>query len=174
MLPKDYEFNIKLSLYKFLKERISATHFVNYSDLSGKELEKRQTEKANGWWRWIDVHWLKIGEGIFSVSLLQLNCNTIIENDRFGAFLEKMGGDLQEELNVDTIPLLDFGDLMEAMFAGIVTSLDEAASYPPAATDNVLVPRFRGTRTMPNAAEDTVAVKALDWNVYVWRESVLP
>jgi hypothetical protein len=174
MLPKDYEYNIKFSFYKFLYERVSADHFINYSEPSGQTLEERQKNRVDGWWKWIDLRWIKMGDGIFSTSLLQVNCNTVIESDRYGAILEKMSADLREELNVDTIPLLDYSDFMEALAAGLVSSLADVDSYPPVPTDNVLIPRFRGSRSMPNAAGDTVNVQAIDYNIYVWRESVLP
>ena len=174
MLSKDYEYNIKLSFYKFLYERVSGDYFINYADVSGQSLEERIAKRVSGYWKWIDLHFIKIGQGIFSISLLQINCNTIIENDRFGSFLERMSAVVQEELNVDTIPLLDFSDFIEALGAGLISSMADIDSYPPVATDNILIPRFRGSRSLPNAAGDTVNMKAMDWNLYIWRESVLP
>lgn len=72
--------------------------------------------------------------------------------------LSKMCDEIQDELNVDTIPVLDFSNDPE----------------DPVPVDNVLVPRFRGSKVLPNAAGDTVSVQALTYNIYVWRESVLP
>jgi hypothetical protein len=92
------------------------------------------------------------------VSLLQINCNTIIEKDRYGVELSKMVDEVQEELNVDTIELFDFSD-------------DE---NNPVATGNVLIPRYRGSRPLPEAAGETVNVQAIEYNVFIWRESVLP
>lgn len=92
------------------------------------------------------------------MSLLQINCNTIIAKDKYGVELVKMVDEVQDELNVDTIELLDFSD-------------DELNPIP---TGNVLIPRFRGSRSLPEAAAETVNVEAIDYNVYVWRESVLP
>ena len=158
MLPKDRELNIKRSFYRFLYEHLSLDYFINYSEASGQTLEERQKNRVDGWWKWIDLHWIKIGDGIFSISLLQVNCNTVIEEDRYGASLDEMGDDLQDELNIDSFPLLDFSNDPEN----------------PIPTDNVLIPRFRGSRSMPNAAGDTVNVKAMDWNIYVYRESILP
>ncbi len=159
MLPKDYSLNLKRSFFKYLRERLSIDYYLNYSSPSDEELQKRIQEKSDpNWWRWIEVNWLRVGPGIYSISTLQLNCNTAISEDRFGRKLTEMADELQEELNVDTIPLLDFS-----------TDPDN-----PVATDNVLIPRFRGARSLPNAAGDTVGVMALDYNLYVFRESVLP
>lgn len=158
MLSKDRELNIKRSFYKFLYEKVSGDYFVNYNEPSGQTLEERIKNRVDGYWKWIDLHWVRIGQGIFSMSLLQINCNTLIENDRFGVVLDEMADDLQEELNVDTIPLLDFSENPES----------------PIAVSNVLIPRFRGSRMLPIAAGDSVNTKALDWNIYLYRESVLP
>jgi hypothetical protein len=159
MLPKDRELNIKRSFNKFLRERLSADYYINYSAPGDETLEKRiMTQSPADYWKWIDVHWLRVGPGIFSISTLQINCNTIIAKDRYGAELDKIADEVQEELNVDTIDLLDFSD-------------DE---FNPGPTGNVLIPRFRGSRPLPEAAGDTVNVKALEFNLYVWRESVLP
>jgi hypothetical protein len=159
MLPKDRELNIKRSLNKFLRERLEANYYINYSAPGDETLEKRiMKQSPTDYWRWIDVHWLRVGPGIFSVSTLQINCNTIIAKDRYGAELDKMADEVQEELNVDTIDLLDFSD----------------NEFNPVVTGNVLIPRFRGSRPLPEAAGDTVNVKALEYNLYVWRESVLP
>lgn len=158
MLPKDYGLNIKRSFFKFLFERLSATYYINYSSPADEELEKRIIEKVENYWKWIEVHWLRLGPGIFSTSVLQLNCNTIIEKDIYGIELAKMSDEVQEELNVDTIELLDFSSDPEN----------------PIPTDNVLIPRFRGSRPLPIAAGDTVNVEAMDYNLYVYRQSVLP
>ena len=104
------------------------------------------------------MNWLRVGQGIFSISTVQINGNTIKKNDVYGLELAKMMNEVQEELNQDTIPLLDF----------------EGDPLNPIPTDNVLIPRFRGERVLPDSAEQTVNVVAIDYNVYVWRESVLP
>ncbi len=122
-------------------------------------LEKRIAEQIGDYWRWIDVHWLRVGPGIFSVSLLQINCNTIIANDPYAVELAKMADEVIEEINdANTIELLDF-------------SSDE---LNPISTGNVLIPRFRGSRPLPEAAGETVNVQAIEYNVYVWRESINP
>jgi len=159
MLSKDYELNIKRSLNKFLYERLSANHYINYMAPGDETLESRIMDKVPGYWKWIDLHWLRIGPGIFSVSLLQINCNTIIANDPYGLEVEKMVDEVVEEINdADTIDLLDF------------------SSDPnnPVPTGNVLIPRYRGSRPLPEAAGETVNVRAIDFNVYVWRESIRP
>ena len=162
MLPKDRELNIKRSLYKFLRERLSADYYINYSASGDEKVEKRVIEKTPEippeYWKWVDIHWLRVGQGIFSISVLQINCNTIIAKDRFGTALVEMVDEVQDELNVDTIELLDFSNDV----------------FNPVPTGNVLIPRFRGSRSLPEAAGDTVNVEAIDYNVYVWRESVLP
>lgn len=159
MLPKDYSLNIKRSFNRFLRERLSVAYYINYSAPGDEALEKRiMTQSPSDYWKWIDLYWLRIGPGIFSVSLLQINCNTIIEKDRYGVELSKMVDEVQEELNVDSIDLLDFSN-------------DELNPTP---TGNVLIPRFRGSRPLPEAAGETVNVQAIEFNVYVWRESVLP
>ncbi len=162
MLPKDRSLNLKRSFYTFLFERLSANWYVNYSEEGNEEIEKRVKEAtvlSPPWWAWIDVNWLNVGQGIFSTSLIQINGNTVKEMDQYGHKLGDMLDDVQEQLNVNTIPLLDFSD-------------DEE---DPVATDNVLIPRFRGgPRPLPSAAGGTVNVQAVDYNVYVYRESVLP
>jgi len=158
MLSKDRSLNLKLSLNKFLRERLSVTYYINYLASADEEIEGRISEKVEGYWRWIDIHWLRIGQGIFSISLIQINGNTIKENDRYGVELAKMMNEIQEELNQDTIPLLDF----------------EGDPLNPVPTDNVLIPRFRGERSVPDGGQGTVNVSAMDYNIYVWRESVLP
>jgi len=158
MLSKDYSLNLKRSLYKFLRERLSASYYINYMASGDEELEERIKSQVADYWRWIDVHWLRVGQGIFSISTVQLNGNTIKRNDRYGLDLAKMMNDVQDELNQDTIPLLDF----------------EVDPLNPIATDNVLIPRFRGERVLPDAGESTVNVLALDFNIYVYRESVIP
>ena len=159
MLPKDREQNIKRSFYKFLRERLSTDYYMNYSAPGDEALEKRIIEQSpSDYWKWIEINWLRVGQGIFSISLLQINCNTIIAKDRFGTVVVEMVDEVQDELNVDTIDLLDFSNDPEH----------------PVPTGNVLIPRFRGSRTLPTAAGDTVNVEAIDFNVYVYRESVLP
>lgn len=158
MLTKDYSLNIKLSFNRFLNEKLGANYYINYLASGDEELERRIIERVDGYWKWIDINWLRIGQGIFSVSMVQINCNTIIANDRYGIELAKMVDEVQEELNVDTIPLLDFSSDPES----------------PEPTGNVLIPRYRGSRPLPVAAGDTVNVEAIDYNIYAWRESVLP
>ena len=158
MLDKDRELNIKRSFSKFLRERLSANYYVNYSAPGDETLEKRIIDKVPGYWKWIDIYWLRVGQGIFSISTLQINCNTIIEKDKLGVELSRMVDEVQEELNIDVIELLDF-------------SHDEINPIP---TGNVLIPRFRGSRSLPEAAAETVNVEGIDYNVYVWRESVNP
>ena len=158
MLSKDYSLNLKRSLYKFLRERLSASYYINYMASGDEELEKRIQEQVEGYWRWIDVNWLRVGPGIFSVSTIQINGNTIKKNDVYGLDLAKMMNEVQEELNQNTIVLLDF----------------DPDPLNPVDTGNVLIPRFRGERVLPDSAEQTVNVVAIDYNVYVWRESVLP
>jgi len=158
MLPKDQELNIKRSFNKFLSERLGANYYINYMAHGDEKLEERIKDRVDGYWKWIEVNWIRVGPGIFSMSTLQINCNTIIANDRFGLELVKMVDEVMDELNVDTVELLDFsGDPDQ-----------------PVPTGNVLIPRFRGSRPLASAAGDTVNVEATDYNVYVWRESVLP
>ena len=158
MLAKDRELNIKRSFNKFVWERLSANYYVNYSAPGDETLQQRIAQKVIDYWKWIDIYWLRVGPGIFSVSLLQINCNTIIEKDRYGVELSKMVDEVQEELNVDTIELLDFS----------------GNENNPVPTGNVLIPRYRGSRPLPEAAGETVNVQAVEYNVYVFRESVLP
>jgi hypothetical protein len=158
VLPKDRELNIKRSFSKFVRERLSANYYVNYSAPGDETLQQRIIQRVPDYWKWIDLYWLRIGPGIFSVSLLQINCNTIIEKDRYGVELSRMVDEVQDELNVDTIPLLDFSN----------------NENDPVTTGNVLIPRYRGSRPLPEAAGETVNVQAIEYNVYVWRESVLP
>jgi hypothetical protein len=158
MLPKDQELNIKRSFNKFLSERLGANYYINYMAKGDEKLEERILQRVDGYWKWMEVHWLRVGPGIFSMSTVQINCNTIIANDTYGVELLKMVDEVMDELNVDTIELLDFS----------------ADPDQPIPTGNVLVPRFRGSRPLPLAAGDTVNVEAIDYNLYVWRESVLP
>lgn len=158
MLPKDHALNIQRSFYRFLYERVSANYYVNYSAAADEELEKRIKNRVENYWKWITLHWLRTGPGIFSISLVQINCNSIIANDPYGLELAKMRDEVQEELNMDSIALLDFNGNPE----------------DPVATDNVLIPRFRGSRPLPKTVGDTVNTEAMDWNIYVWRESILP
>jgi hypothetical protein len=159
MLPKDRELNIQSSCYRFLRERLSADYYINYSAPGDEKVEKRVAEQVpSEYWKWIDINWLRVGEGIFSISMVQINCNTIIAKDRYGAALGEMVDEVEDELNVDTIDLLDFSNDV----------------FNPVPTGNVLIPRYRGSRSLPEAAGDTVNVEAIDYNVYVWRESVLP
>lgn len=158
MLPKDRELNIKMSFSRFIYEKLSANYYVNYTAPKDKKLGENIKARVEGYWKWIETHWLNVGPGIFCVAKVQVNCNTIIINDVYGVSLDEMADEVQEELNVDTIPLLDFSDDPE----------------DPVAVDNVLIPRFRGSRRLPNAAGDTVNVKALTYDIYIWRESVLP
>lgn len=158
MLPKDRELNIKRSLSKFVYERLSLDYYVNYTAPSDEDLETRIKNRVDGYWKWIEIHWLNVGPGIFCVAKMQINCNTIIANDKFEVALDEMADEVQDELNVDTIPLLDFSEDPEN----------------PVAVDNVLIPRFRGSRPLPSAAGDTVNVKALTYDIHIWRESVLP
>jgi hypothetical protein len=158
MLPKDYTLNIKRSFRKFLFEKLSSNYYINYSAPGDETLEKRIIDRVTDYWRWIDLNWLRVGPGIFSISLLQINCNTIIANDNYRTELDKMADEVMEELNVDSVPLLDFSNDVDH----------------PVGTDNVLIPRFRGSRPLPEAAGDTVNVEAIDYNVYLYRESVLP
>jgi len=158
MYPKDYELNIKRSFNKFLMERLGANYYINFMASGDEELERRIMERVEGYWKWIEIQWVRTGSGIFSVSLVQINCNTIIANDRYGVELVKMVDEVQEELNVDTIELLDFSN-------------DPNSPEP---TGNVLIPRYRGSRMLPSQAGDTVNTEAIDYNIYVWRESVLP
>lgn len=158
MLDKDRELNIKRSFSRFLRERLSSNYYINYSAPGDETLQARIAQKVPDYWKWVDVYWLRVGQGIFSISTLQINCNTIIEKDKYGVELSKMIDEVQDELNVDTIDLLDFSD----------------GELNPIPTGNVLIPRFRGSRMLPEAAGDTVNVEAMDYNIYVWRESVLP
>lgn len=41
MLDKDRELNIKRSFYKFLRERLSANYYINYSAPGDETLEER-------------------------------------------------------------------------------------------------------------------------------------
>jgi hypothetical protein len=134
MLAKDRSLNIKLSLFRHLYEMISDSYYINYSEKGDSTLEKRIADRVEGFWKWIAVFWVMIGPGIHSISKLQLNCNTIKDNDPFCYELGIMVDKIMEELNVDTIPLLDFSDDPEN----------------PIPTGNVLIPRFRGTKLLPN------------------------
>lgn len=159
MLSKDREENIKKSFYKFLYENLGSSYYLIYSASQDQELEKRIMNKfPDDYWKWVNLHWLNVGTGIFCVAKIQVNCNTIISKDRLKDSLGKMVCEVQEELNVDSIPLLDFSEDVEN----------------PVATDNVLIPRFRGSRELPDEANNTVNVEALDYDIHVWRESVLP
>lgn len=160
MLSKDREENIKKSFYKFMYENLGSSYYLIYSASQDKELEKRIKNKspADDYWKWVNLYWMNVGSGIFCIAKIQINCNTIISKDRLKDTLVKMVCDVQEEINVDTIPLLDFSADVEN----------------PTATGNVLIPRFRGSRELADEANDTVSVEVLDYDIHVWRESVLP
>ena len=44
MLTKDYSLNLKRSLYRFLRERLSASYYINYMASGDEELEQRIQE----------------------------------------------------------------------------------------------------------------------------------
>lgn len=159
METKDYALNIKRSLYKFIAETIGASYYVNYSSPADEEIERRIANRVTNYWKWITLHWLSIGPGIYSISKLQVNCNSIIANDPYAKAVTEMCDDVLREMNVDTITLYDFSEYPE----------------DPEDTENVLIPRFRGgPRPLPKSAENTVNSEAMDFDIHMFRESVLP
>lgn len=158
MLEKDKILNVQRSFYRYVREKLSANYFVNYSQQQNDELKTRFADEVAGYWKWIDVYWPTIGSGIQSISLVQINCNTVIAQDKYQVELMNMHDEVQDELNQASIPILDFS----------------ADPESPVSTDNVLIPRYRGSRGLPEEGENTVQVMAMDFNLYVWRESVLP
>ena len=167
MLPQEVGLNIELSFMRFIYQRLSTKYYVNYTDRSNRELERRLKEKTDpGWWQWIDIHWVTLGQGIFSVSPVQINCNTVREpdhdtqyaGDELGIEVRKMRDEVQDQLNIAEIQILDFS----------------SDPVNPIAVDNVIAARFRGSRALPDAAGDTVNVEALSYDLHVYRESVLP
>lgn len=157
MYAHEQVLNIQRSLYRHIAQRLGPSYYVNYNRRKDPELMKRFAEEVTDYWKWLSVFWPTVGQGIQSVSLVQINCNTVIESDPYQVELMKMHDEVHEELNENSITILDFSD-----------------AENPVSTDNVLIPRYRGSRELPEEAEGTVQVMALDYNLYVWRESVLP
>jgi len=166
MLPQDLATNIKRSFNRFVFQMLSAKYYCNFMDPTNRELERRIAQRVSGWWNWIDVHWIVIGQGIFSVSQIQMNCSTIRQpdqatgyaGDELGLALAEMVDEVQEELNIPEIAMYDFSN----------------DPNNPEPVDNVIAPRFRGSRTLPNPAGATVNTEAMSYDLYVWRQSVLP
>lgn len=158
LLKKDYALNIQQSFNKYLYDVLDGKYYINYSGARDEKLQKRIKDRVKDYWRWLDINWLKVGPGIFSISLVQISCCSIIKEDPYKTELMKMHDEVQGKLNIDSIVLFDF-----------LTDPEE-----PEQTDNVLIPRYRGSRPLPDAAGDTVNVFAIDFNIYVYRESILP
>lgn len=158
LLEKDKVLNIQRTLYRYVAQKVGPSYFVNYNQRQNSELTKRFAQKVNGYWKWIDVYWPTVGPGIQSVSLVQFNCNTVTELDQYQVAMMQMHDEVHEELNENSITILDFS----------------ADPENPVSTDSMLIPRYRGSRELPDAGDGTVQVIALDFNLYVWRESVLP
>lgn len=159
ILSADRILNIKRSLNLFLYEHLGASYFITYAASTGSDtLQRRLAAGGENHWKWMDVFWLNVGGGDFSVSRLQINCNTVITEDPLRISLMEMVDDVHDQLNVNSIPMFDFSSDPEN----------------PAPTDNVLVPRFQSSKPMKNEGQDTVNVEMLDYKIFVYRESVLP
>lgn len=158
LLSKDLPRNIELSFQKFFYERLSTSYYINYSAGRDETLQKRIADKVADYWKWIELHWLELGEAIFSISRLQINICTLIGNDPLKTDLRKARDDVINQLNENEVALLDFSTDPEN----------------PTVTDNVLIPRFRGARPLSDTAQDTTQVFAVDYNIYAYKESVLP
>jgi len=158
MYEHEKALNIQRSFYRHIAQRLGPSYYVNYDRRKDSELMKRFALEVTDYWKWISVFWPRIGQGIRSVSLVQINCNTVIEKDRYQVALMQMHDEVQEELNENSIPILDFSSDPE----------------DPVSTENVLIPRYRGSRELAEEGDDTVQVIAMDYDLYVWRESVLP
>jgi len=156
---EDSVLNIQRSFYKFVHEKIGlgANVYVNFLSPIGEKIQERIREKVSGYWKWIDLYWLKIGAGIQSINLVQINCCSLIANDRYQVEIIRLHDRIQKELNVNTIKLLNFS----------------ADLNNPVDTGNVLIPRYAGARWLPEAAGDTVNVLGIDYNIYIWRERVI-
>lgn len=158
MHEKEKVLNIQRTLYRYIAQKLGPSYYVNYNQRKDSELIKRFAQEVTDYWKWIAVFWPNVGQGIQSISLVQINCNCVIEHDPYQVILMQMHDEVQEELNENSITILDFSSDPEN----------------PVSTDNVLIPRYRGSRELPEEGEGTVQVIAMEYNLYVWRESVLP
>ena len=107
---EDSVLNIQRSFFKFVHEKVGlgANVYVNFSSSMDEKIQERIRKKVSGYWKWIDLHWLKVGAGIQSISLVQINCCSLIANDRYQAEIIRLHDRIQKELNVNTIKLLNF------------------------------------------------------------------
>lgn len=108
LLSKDLMRNVELSFQKFFYETLSPDYYINYSSRRDEGLEKRIALQTSGYWKWLELHWIELASHIFSVNRMQVNACTLIANDPLATDLRKMRDDVINQLNVDTIPLLDF------------------------------------------------------------------
>jgi hypothetical protein len=145
MFPSSCVLNMIRSVHRHLETRLGAVYrlcFMEREDLTGLT-------------KWIEPHWLRIGPGIASVSVLQLSLFSVVSEDPYLTDLRKMHDEVMEEMNVDSIPMYDF----------------EALDGPVPLWVPV-IPRYRGTERVPGKA-DSVEGLAMTYEVRVWREDVL-
>lgn len=106
--------------------------------------------------RWIEPHWLRVGPGITSVSVLQLSLFSLVEADPYLVELRRMHDEVMEEMNVETIPMYDFD-----------------AAGGPQPLDVPIIPRYRGTTRIPGKSESVEGL-AMTYDVRIWKEDILP
>lgn len=146
MNPTSSTLNMIRSVHRHLDLRLGAAYRICFA-------EGELLEDAN---LWIEPHWLRIGPGITSVSVLQLSLFSVTEFDPYLVELRKMHDEVMDEMNVETIPMFDFD-----------------AEGGPQALGVPIIPRYRGTTAIPGKSESVQGL-AMTYDVRVWKEDILP
>ena len=143
--------NLQRSLYKYLKDNLSSSYYINYSYYRDPNIQNYN--------QWIDIHWINTESGWGPKTIVRLNCCSIIKEDQYGVELAKMRDEVINVLNIDEIQMYDFStDPLNP------TIIDGVSFYP----------RYDKDMEMPNEAGDTVAVWSIDFRIYWWRPDINP
>ena len=142
-------YNLRRSFNRYLHDNLAPTYYINYQDYRDSKIKQYN--------KWLDIAWLHIDSDYPSMARVQLNCCSIIAKDKYGNDLNVMVDEVMSNLNVNSIALYDYA---------IVGS-------PVDLTPSVIIPRYRESRPLAAQGNDTVAVIAIDYNLFWFRPDVI-
>ena len=148
MHPANYPFNLERSLNKYLYETVGPTHKVYFSGRAPEDPSVNQ---------WIEMNWIEDGCGPDKPTKLQLDCRSKIATDKMHRKLKEMRNFLIEKMNVKEILLFDFADPKDPL---------QVAESP-------VYPRRQDSKWLENERNNSIAVYALTYFLYVWRPDIL-
>ena len=170
MRPESKILNVERSFNKFLKDHFEDVFLppIMVGNNARPRVSYDNSELVvDGLNEWVEVHFLNYGTGVTSEQAIQLTVSTRRDCDPYKSHLKEVADQLREALNVNAIPILDFGAADSPGGGAPATIMVDGSLRELGAAI-----RLTGPGAWLNDIEDVYSL-AFEWSIYLWRDDIV-